>query len=157
MYFFSPSTPSNSHKLLIEPHPRERPKFVLKMCHDIITLWACGHLKQLVPDPCHRLVLTNFCAGLVRNIDVVGHSCKLCEGNVRKFRELTGRSIPVPRKDSDDVQKRCDEDCDDVKNDEGERGRSRFRMFQKMVYTDDAYEGLKKECYKRVWSRCRDE
>lgn len=31
-----------------------------------------------------------------------------------------------------------------------------LRRFQKRLYTDEAYECLQRECYKRVWSVCFD-
>ena len=145
------------------------------MCHDNIILYACGHPKHILPDPCRRIVLTNICAGLVREVEVLVRPCVLCIGNVRKFREITGRSIPVqvehrkangdeggeeePWKINDDKEGVDDgEDYHEASEyREAQEVKGVFRSFEKKCYTDEDFEELRKECQKRVWSRCYDD
>lgn len=42
----------------------------------------------------------------------------------------------------------------EVEEEDGEDGERDFRVFQRRLYTDEAYERLRKECYRRVWSMC---
>ena len=103
------------------------------MCHETITLSACGHPSRVVPDPCKRIVTTNFCSGLVREVDILEEPCDTCKGNMDKLREMSGKN------------KRRE----DGKEDSGE-----IKKETKKLYTDDAYEKLRKECYKRAWAGC---
>ena len=174
------------------------------MCHDAITLSACGHPLHITPDPCYRLVTTNLCTGLVRSVEVVGGACDLCVGNMRRLRELTGRSVAWDMEEDcylegmvggkGDVEGRCyfggseeakgekeegcylggmegeegDDGCGNAEGAEmrgmvGEEEEERekegeneeeLKSFQRKLYTDEAYERLRKECYRRVWSTC---
>lgn len=145
------------------------------MCHDAITLSACGHPLHITPKPCYRLVTTNFCTGLVRTVEVLGDSCDICIGNIGRLRELTGRSIAWDMEEGDyylggmEGEKGDDgggnaeaagvegEDGEDGEKEEGEgEGEGELRSFQRKLYTDEAYERLRKECYRRVWSTCFD-
>ena len=125
------------------------------MCTDILTLFACGHPQHILPDPCLRIATTNICAGLVRNINTLDHACALCIRNLRRFRELT-RENKASKAPYPDTQK---EEGGRVEggegNGDGEDGGD-FKPFEKMIYTDEAFEDLKRQCYRSVWLRVYD-
>ena len=135
------------------------------MCHDAIELYACGDIYHYVPDPCRHIVFSNFCEGVVRDIKVRGETCALCIGNIRKLRELTGRSSP--EHDSEDGQeetakegaeKRAKSEAEGTAMDGAEEtAKEEYRPFEKKYYTDEAYEELRKECRRRVWGRFYDD
>ena len=134
------------------------------MCHDAIELYACGDIYQYIPDPCRHVVFSNFCEGVVRDIKVRGETCALCVGNIRKMRELTGRSSPG--RDSENgaedaaeagAEKTVKDEAEETEKDNAEEAaKGEYRPFEKKCYTDEAYEELRKECRRRVWSRFYD-
>ena len=127
------------------------------MCHDAIELYACGDIYHYVPDPCRHIVFSNFCEGVVREIKVRGETCALCVGNIRKMRELTGRSSPGGDSENG-AEETANEGVEQTATDGAEQAaKDEYRPFEKKCYTDEAYEELRKECRRRVWGRFYDD
>ena len=139
-----------------------------KMCHDDVSLFACGHPAHIIPDPCRRLVTTNFCTGIVRDVKVLSHPCGLCPGNIWKLRELSGRRSPGQQEETGVPKKGDKQECGLPKKGNGDEGGSaeddakdggvrkesgEYTPFEKKCYTEEAFKDLMKECHKRVWSR----
>ena len=127
------------------------------MCHDAIELYACGDIYHYIPDPCRHIVFSNFCEGVVREIKVRGETCALCVGNIRKMREMTGRSSPGGDSETG-AEEAANKKMEETATDGAEQAaKDEYRPFEKKCYTDEAYEELRKECRRRVWGRFYDD
>ena len=101
----------------------------------------------------------------MRNIRVRGETCTLCVGNIRKMRELTGRSTPEQDSESgaeeiakNGAEKTAEDGAVETAKDEAEEAAmEEYRPFEKKCYTDEAYEELRKECRRRVWGQFYDD